>query len=230
MEEKEKMGEKEGGKRKEGDVMREKNDAETFWKEEQDKKQDKTQDKTITKQETEQETKQKGKQKINIEGEKIRNGLGQLILTVVELLRELMEKQAMRRIEAGALTDEQVERLGMTFMNLKKEVEKLKDHFALEDDDLNFDLGPLTMREDEWSGKASAVEILDRLLGTGVVVKGDVIVSVAEVDLLSLNLGLLIASIDKAKELYRTTSTTELQEQLRKLQEENRRLRKGTKQ
>jgi hypothetical protein len=204
-------------KTKEGDEMRGNDNVEKFWKKEEEQKKEKTQNKPVTKQEA--------KPRINIEGEKIRNGLGQLILTVVELLRELMEKQAMRRIEAGALTDEQVERLGLTFMNLKKEVEKLKEHFALEDEDLNFDLGPLTMREDEWSGKASAVEILDRLLGTGVVVRGDVIVSVAEVDLISLNLGLLLASIDKAKELYNAPSTTELQGQLKRLQEENHRLR-----
>jgi hypothetical protein len=201
----------------EGEHFKDNDKAETFWKKEQDKKQENIQKKHMPNQEI--------KPRINIEGEKIRNGLGQLILTVVELLRELMEKQAMRRIEAGALTDEQVERLGITFMNLKKEVEKLKDHFALDDDDLNIDLGPLTVREDDWSGKASAVEILDRLLGTGIVVRGDVIVSVAEVDLISLNLGLLLASIDKAKELYSASSTAELQKQVKKLEEENRRLR-----
>jgi hypothetical protein len=175
--------------------------------------------------------KEKPVPRLNIEGEKIRNGLGQLILTVVELLRELMEKQAIRRIEAGALTDEQVERLGMTFMNLKKEVNRLKDYFELDDEDLNLALGPLMLTEDtsigeEWKGKASAVEILDRLLATGVVVRGDVLVSVAEVDLLSVNLGLLLASIDKARELYAAPQSKQLVEEVRRLREENERLRK----
>jgi hypothetical protein len=167
--------------------------------------------------------------KVNIDAEKIRNGLGQLILTIVELLRELMEKQAIRRIEAGALSDDQVERLGMTFMNLKKEVNKLKDYFELKDEDLNLSLGPIMLREDDresWQGKASAVEILDRLLATGVVVRGDVLVSVAEVDLLSINLGLLLASIDKARELYAAPQSKQLAEEVRRLRQENDRLRK----
>jgi hypothetical protein len=145
---------------------------------------------------------EKSKPQINIGGEKIRNGIGQLILTVVELLRELMEKQAIRRIDAGKLTEEQIENLGNTFRNLKEEIEKLKDYFDLEDEDLNINLGPLVVREDETGEKVSAIELLDRLLRKGVLVKGDVIISVAEVDLISLNLGLLLANIDKAKELY----------------------------
>jgi hypothetical protein len=163
--------------------------------------------------------------KLNIDGEKIRNGLGQLILTVVELLRELMEKQAVRRIEAGALSDDQVERLGNTFMKLKEEVNKLKDYFELDDEDLNLTLGPVLTGDQSWEGKASAVEILDRLLATGVVVRGDLLVSVAEVDLISLNLGLLIASIDKARELYSATNTQKMQEEIKNLQDENEKLK-----
>jgi hypothetical protein len=163
--------------------------------------------------------------KINLEGEKLRHGLAQLILTVVELLRELMEKQAIRRIEGGELTDNQVEKMGNTFIALKDEVEKLKKYFEFEDEDLNLNLGPLMAREDE-TGKASAVEILDKLLAKGVVVKGDVAISVAEVDLISLNLGVLLASIDKAKELYGYNASTKLlEEEVRKLKEENLKLK-----
>jgi hypothetical protein len=181
--------------------------SDTFWKEEQHKKK--------------QQRKPAKPPRISIEADKIRNGLGKLILTVVELLRELMEKQAVRRIEAGALTDEEVERLGVTFMNLKEEVSKLKTYFELDDDDLQVALGPLTLRDDDKEGKASAVEILDRLLATGVIVRGDLLVSVAEVDLLSVNLGLLLASIDKARELYAASSTQELQKEIEKLRAEN---------
>jgi hypothetical protein len=172
--------------------------------------------------------KEKPKNKINLEGEKLRSGLAQLILTVIELLRELMEKQAIRRIEYGSLTEGQIEDLGNTFMALKEELKKLKEYFKLEDEDLNIDLGPIMARpaEDEMqAGKVSAVEILDRLLGKGVVVKGDVVISVAEVDLLSLNLGLLLASIDKARELYSAPETRHLEEEVRKLREENLRLK-----
>jgi hypothetical protein len=167
--------------------------------------------------------------KINLEGENLRHGLAQLILTVVELLRELMEKQAIRRIEEGDLKDEQVERLGNTFMDLKNEVEKLKKYFEFEDKDLNLSLGPLIVREDE-TGKASAVEILDKLLAKGVVIRGDIAISVAEVDLISLNLGVLLASINKAKELYGyDVSTKLLEDEVKKLREENLRLKSSQK-
>jgi hypothetical protein len=166
--------------------------------------------------------------KVNLDGEKIRNGLAQLILTVVSLLQELMEKQALRRIEAGALDDEQIERLGTTFLALKKEITGLQDYFEFEDEDLQLNLGPFLLREDDSEiKKASVVEILDRLLSKGVVAKGDVVISVADVDLIAVNLGLLLASIDKAKELYDVSSSANLHKEVQRLREENARLQKN---
>ena len=81
--------------------------------------------------------------RINAEPEAVERGLAQLVLTIVELLRQLMERQALRRVEAGGLTDEQVERLGQTLMLLSERMEELKDEFGMEDRDLNLDLGPL---------------------------------------------------------------------------------------
>ena len=75
--------------------------------------------------------------------EDVTKGLGQLVLTLIELLRELLERQALRRIDGGSLTDEQIERLGATFMALGQQMERLKKEFDLEDEDLNIDLGPL---------------------------------------------------------------------------------------
>ena len=75
--------------------------------------------------------------------EELEQGLAQLVLTVVELLRDLLERQAVRRIEAGSLTDEEVERLGQTFMKLQERMDELKEIFGLTDEDLNLDLGPL---------------------------------------------------------------------------------------
>jgi len=66
-----------------------------------------------------------------------------LDLTLIELLRQLMERQALRRIEAGSLSDEEIERLGQTFMKLDARMEELKQTFGLEDEDLNLNLGPL---------------------------------------------------------------------------------------
>ncbi len=81
--------------------------------------------------------------KIRLQPENVRNGLAQLVLTLVELLRELMERQALRRIDAGSLTSAEVERLGATFLRLTEEIDKLKEHFGFTDEDLNLNLGPL---------------------------------------------------------------------------------------
>ena len=81
--------------------------------------------------------------RIELKQDNVKNGLGKLVLTVVELLRELLERQAIRRIEGGSLTDTEIERLGTTFMRLAEEMDRLKHEFGLRDEDLNLDLGPL---------------------------------------------------------------------------------------
>jgi len=70
-------------------------------------------------------------------------GLAALVLTIVELLRQLMERQALRRVEDGTVTDEQAERIGMTLMKLEARMGELLDEFGLDWEDLNIDLGPL---------------------------------------------------------------------------------------
>ena len=70
-------------------------------------------------------------------------GLVGLVLTLVELLRQLMERQALRRVEDGTLTDEQVEKIGWTLMSLENRMDELREHFGLAPEDLNLDLGPL---------------------------------------------------------------------------------------
>ena len=81
--------------------------------------------------------------RIGADPENLERGLAQLVLTVVELLRQLMERQALRRIDAGGLSPEQEERLGRTFMELKRRMDELKAEFGLDDEDLNLHLGPL---------------------------------------------------------------------------------------
>jgi len=81
--------------------------------------------------------------RIDADPERVERGLAQLVLTVVELLRQLMERQALRRIEGGSLTDDQVERLGLSLMRLEQRMEELKVEFELADADLNLNLGPL---------------------------------------------------------------------------------------
>jgi Gas vesicle protein K len=81
--------------------------------------------------------------RISADPENVERGLAKLVLTLVELLRQLMERQALRRMEAGSLTDEEIERLGQTFMKLEERMKELRQEFELEEEDLNLDLGPL---------------------------------------------------------------------------------------
>ena len=81
--------------------------------------------------------------RLNADPEKLERGLAQLVLTIVELLRQLMERQALRRIDGGTLSEEEVERLGRTFMELDKRMEELRTEFGLDAEDLNLNLGPL---------------------------------------------------------------------------------------
>jgi len=69
--------------------------------------------------------------------------LAALVLTIVELLRQLMERQALRRVEDGSLTEDQIEKIGLTLMALEERMAELREHFGLAPEDLNLDLGPL---------------------------------------------------------------------------------------
>jgi len=80
---------------------------------------------------------------VNADPDGVERGLAKLVLTVIELLRQLMERQALRRIEGGSLTDDDIERLGQTFMKLSIRMEELKVAFGLEGEELNLNLGPL---------------------------------------------------------------------------------------
>jgi hypothetical protein len=80
---------------------------------------------------------------LDADPDNVERGLAQLVLTIVELLRQLVERQALRRVQAGGLDDETVERLGRTLMALDARMQELKVVFGLDDEDLNLDLGPL---------------------------------------------------------------------------------------
>jgi hypothetical protein len=81
--------------------------------------------------------------RLDLDPERLKNGLGQLVLTLIKLLHEVLERQALRRIDAGSLTEEQIERLGLTLMRQAEEIERLRKEFGLEEQDLDLDLGPL---------------------------------------------------------------------------------------
>jgi hypothetical protein len=79
--------------------------------------------------------------KIEVNPENVERGLVKLVLALVECLRQLLERQAIRRIEGGTLTDAEIDRLGLTLMRLEEKIKELQEHFQI--DDLNINLGPL---------------------------------------------------------------------------------------
>lgn len=79
----------------------------------------------------------------SIDPHNVEKGLAQLVLTLIELLRQLMERLAIRRIDADQLSDDEIESVGNAFFLLNERMEQLKDIFGLQDEDLNLDLGPL---------------------------------------------------------------------------------------
>lgn len=92
--------------------------------------------------------------RVSADEQNVEQGLAKLVLSLVELLRQLLEKQALRRMEAGTLDEDEIERLGVTFMKLKTRIDELKHAFGLEHEDLNIDLGPLgKLLEDQNTGQ-----------------------------------------------------------------------------
>src|SRR6266567_4609417 len=81
--------------------------------------------------------------RINVDAESVEQGLAKLVLTLIEFIRRLLEKQAVRRMEGGDLSPEQIEELGLALMKLEAKLQELKTQFGLEDEDLNLDLGPI---------------------------------------------------------------------------------------
>lgn len=86
-------------------------------------------------------------ERISADSEVVENGLAKLVLSIIELVRRLLEKQALRRMDAGNLSDEEIERLGNALMKLEEKMAELKRVFNLTDEDLNLSLGPVKMWE-----------------------------------------------------------------------------------
>jgi hypothetical protein len=82
-------------------------------------------------------------ERINADPERVEQGLARLVLTVIELLREVLEHQAVRRMDGGMLSEAEVEKLGVALLKLNQRMDELKTLFGLTDEDLNIDLGPL---------------------------------------------------------------------------------------
>lgn len=89
-------------------------------------------------------------QRLDCNSENIEQGLARLVLSLIELLRRLMERQAIRRMEGGSLNDAQIEEMGLALMKLEQKIRELAQQFNLRPEELNLDLGPLG---NLWSGK-----------------------------------------------------------------------------
>jgi hypothetical protein len=128
-------------------------------------------------------------------------GLAPLLLTVVELVRQLMEAQVIRRMDEGLLSDEELERAAESLRRLEEQVIQLCDIFEIDPADLNLDLGEIgsllpktSYYPGETSNNPSILELLDRLLHTGVVVEGDVDLGLAQLSLIHAKLRLVLTS------------------------------------
>ncbi|WP_448598559.1 gas vesicle protein K [Thermoleptolyngbya sp.] len=129
-------------------------------------------------------------------------GLAPLLLTVVELVRQLMEAQVIRRMEAGLLGDADLDRAAESLRKLEEQVVQLCDIFEIDPADLNIDLGDIGTLlpkaggyyPGEQSANPSILELLDRLLNTGVVVEGDVDLGLAQLSLIHAKLRLVLTS------------------------------------
>lgn len=129
-------------------------------------------------------------------------GLASLLLTVVELIRQLMEAQVIRRMDEQTLSDSELDRAAESLQKLTEQVECLCEIFEIDPADLNVHLGELgtllpppgTYYPGETSQNPSILELLDRLLNIGVVVHGDVDLGLADLNLIHAKLRLVLTS------------------------------------
>jgi hypothetical protein len=82
-------------------------------------------------------------ERVDIDPDDVEHGLAKLVLALVEFLRQLLERQAIRRMEGGTLSDEEVERMGLALMRLEEKVHEMARGFGLDPNELNLGLGPL---------------------------------------------------------------------------------------
>jgi hypothetical protein len=121
------------------------------------------------------------------DGARLQNGLARLVLTIAELLKEVLERQALRRVESGSLTEEEVERLGLAFMAIDRKLVEMARQFGIKPRELRTELAGL-VRQAGGGQSSDLVDVIDRLLERGVAVAGQVKISVADINLVGLDL------------------------------------------
>ena len=129
-------------------------------------------------------------------------GLAPLLLTVLELLRQLMEAQVIRRMEENLLSESELERAADSIQKLEEQILHLCQTFEVDPAELNVNLGDFgtllpqsgSYYPGETGSRPSVLELLDRLLNTGVVLDGEIDLGLAQLDLIHAKLRLVLTS------------------------------------
>lgn len=128
---------------------------------------------------------------LRVDGEKLQSGLARLVLSLVEVLREVVERQAVKRVESGSLTEAEVERLGKALMAVKRTVGEVAEQLGVKREELGLGLKGAGM-----NSNVALADLLDAIIDKGPVVVGQARIAVAEVDLVELNLLLSLSSVE----------------------------------
>ena len=117
------------------------------------------------------------------DAEKLQHGLAKLVLTLVKTITDILEKQAMRRVESSSLTEAEVERLGIAFMQIRERTAEIVSKFGLQQEELG-----IKVSQQDQQQRATLVDVVDKLIDQGTVIAGDVTLAVAGVDLATLRI------------------------------------------
>lgn len=117
------------------------------------------------------------------DAKKLQHGLAKLVLTLVQTVTDILERQATRRVESGTLTVEEVERLGLAFMQIRERTADIADKFGVKQEELG-----IRLSQEYDQKQVSIVDVVDKLIDQGTVIAGDVTIAVAGVDLATLRL------------------------------------------
>jgi methyl-accepting chemotaxis protein len=142
------------------------------------------------------------KNQISSSSTELRNGIAKLVLTIVKVLVDLLEKQAQRKVTAGDLTSDEMERLGSAFIDMRQTLRGLITKFGFKYEELDIPIASLGNRAVDTNNSAAdeqilsapmLVDILDKLINKQTVIAGQIVISVADIDLIVLNLlGMLL--------------------------------------
>ncbi len=138
-------------------------------------------------------------QQINLDGENLQKGLAKLVLVIIELLRQVLERQAQRRISSGTLTTEEVERLGLAFIQIKQTISLISDQFGFSPQEFEIKLGHASSKIIGTETKTTLVDLVDHLLEKGVFAGGQIKISVADIDLVILDLMAVLSAVHGVK-------------------------------